>query len=128
MRSLILLVTIIFISSVQAQNLKSGGVLKPEQALMDIRHYTIALDVDPSQQSIDGYAEIDLITSKSTDVLLFDLVHLLTVKKVWVNKKEQPFTQTDDLIRIVPASPVAAGKVKVKIAYGGKPGIAERAP
>jgi aminopeptidase N len=117
-----------FTIHVHAQNLKSGGVLKPEQALMDIRHYTIALDVDPEQQSIDGYTEISLITSQSTNVLLFDLVHLLTVKKVWVNKKEQPFTQAEDLIRITPASAVAAGKVTVKIQYGGKPGIAERAP
>ena len=31
-----------------AQNLKSGGVLKPEQAIMDIRHYTVALDVRPN--------------------------------------------------------------------------------
>lgn len=128
MRSLLLIVSILIIGSTQAQNLKSGGVLKPEQALMDIRHYTIALDVDPAQQSIDGYTEIDLVTSQPTDVLLFDLVHLLTVKKVWVNKKEQPFTQADDLIRITPATAVATGKVKVKIAYGGKPGIAERAP
>jgi hypothetical protein len=33
-----------------AQNLKSGGVLKPEQAIMDIRHYTIALNVDLSKK------------------------------------------------------------------------------
>ena len=37
------------------QNLKSGGLLKPEQAITDIRHYTISLDVDPGQQSIDGW-------------------------------------------------------------------------
>ena len=37
---------------------------------MDIRHYTVALNVDPTQQSIDGYTEIDLILSESTPVLL----------------------------------------------------------
>ena len=45
---IIQLLLILFISfATQAQNLKSGGKLKPEQAIMDIRHYTVALDVDP---------------------------------------------------------------------------------
>lgn len=43
---------LVFISiTAHAQNLKSGGVIKPEQAIMDIRHYTIALDVDPEQKN-----------------------------------------------------------------------------
>ncbi|HET9747148.1 MAG TPA: M1 family metallopeptidase, partial [Chitinophagaceae bacterium] len=110
-----------------SQNLRSGGVLKPEQANMDIRHYTVALDVDPTQKSINGYAEIDLILSKPSDVLLFDFWHGLTVKEILVNGKKQNFTHgKDDLIKVNSAQ--QAGKVKVKIAYGGKPGVAERAP
>lgn len=128
MRALLFIYCVLLSLTMQAQNLRSGGVLKPEQAIMDIRHYTVALDVDTEQQSLDGYAEIDLVLSQPTDILLFDLVHLLTVKKVWVNKKEQPFSQADDLIRITPAAKVPAGKVHIRIAYGGKPGIAERAP
>ena len=38
----------------QAQNLRSGGALKPEQAIMDIRHYTVALEVNPINKSIKG--------------------------------------------------------------------------
>ena len=110
-----------------SQNLKSGGVLKPEQAIMDIRHYTVALDVDPTQKSINGYTEIDLNLSKSSSVLLFDFWHGLTVKEILVNGKKESFTHgKDDLIKI--HSTQQAGKVKVKIAYGGKPGVAERAP
>ena len=111
------------------QNLKSGGKLKPEQAIMDIRHYTIALDVNPDQKSIDGYTEIDLILQQPSDVLLFDFWHGLTIKQIWVNGKTQNYKHTDDdLVRISPANSLPEGKVKVKIAYGGKPGIAERAP
>ncbi|MBL7859478.1 MAG: M1 family metallopeptidase [Cyclobacteriaceae bacterium] len=128
MRTFTLLLIICFVTELQAQNLKSGGILKPEQALMDIRHYTIALDVNPTQQTIDGYTEIALITSTPTSVLLFDLVHLLTVQKVWVNKKEQSFTHENDLIRISLTSQLPAGKATVKIQYGGKPGIATRPP
>jgi len=110
-----------------AQNLRSGGKLKPEQAIMDIRHYTIALDIDPGTQSIKGYTEIDLILSQPTNVLLFDLWHGMTVKEASVNGKTLSFEHgQNDQIRIAQAFP--AGKVKARIAYEGKPGIAERAP
>lgn len=110
-----------------AQNLKSGGMLKPEQAIIDIRHYTIALDIDPVEKKINGYTEIDLVLKAPTQVLLFDFWHGLTVSEVLVNGKKQTFQHgEDDLIRI--SQNLGTGKVKVKISYGGKPGIADRAP
>ena len=122
----------IFISAlcvnVVGQNLKSGGKLKPEQALMDIRHYTIDINVDIEQQRIDGTAEIDLITSRTTSVLLFDLVHLMKVDRVWVNGRKEAIEHKDDLVYINLKSPLKAGRAKVKFQYGGKPGIAERPP
>ncbi len=94
---------------------------------MDIRHYTIALDIDPPRQFIKWYTEIDLVPSQSTGVLLFDFWHGLTVMSVQVNGKNRPFQHgNDDLIRIEHA--VNAGKVKVKIDYEGKPGISDNAP
>ena len=129
MRILSLLLFIFISMGLSAQNLKSGGKLKPEQAIMDIRHYTISLDVDPVQKSINGFTEIDLILLKSTNVLLFDLWHGLFIKKIWVNGKMQVFTHSnDDLVKISTTQELPAGKVKVKIEYGGKPGISERAP
>jgi len=116
-------------ADIQAQNLKSGGKLKPEQAIMDIRHYTVALDVDPEQKTINRYTEIDLNLLQSTTSLLFDLWHGLTIKQVWVNGKTTNFTHSaDDLVRILLQQELAPGNVKVKIAYGGTPAIAERAP
>jgi aminopeptidase N len=126
MKFKILSISILFSFSAFAQNLKSGGKLKPEQAIMDIRHYAITLDVNPDQKTINGFTEIDLILSQSTDVLLFDLVNLLKVDKAIVNGKEQKFTHENDLIRI--SSNVPAGKTKIRIDYGGKPGESERAP
>jgi aminopeptidase N len=112
-----------------AQDLRSGGVLKPEQAIMDIRHYTVALDVDPVKKTIKGYTEIDLVLLKPSAILLFDLWHGLTISKVWVNGKEQKFKHSnDDLVRLNLSQPLPARKVKVKIDYGGKPGIAARPP
>src|SRR5688572_7830372 len=128
MRNLFVLFLIVISIWSNAQDLKSGGVLKPEQAVMDIRHYTVALDVNPDEKTIDGYTEIDLILSQPSDVLLFDLVNLLTVNKITVNKKDQRFTHENDLIRIPLNTKLPAGKTNVKIEYGGKPGESERAP
>lgn len=111
-----------------AQDLKSGGLLKPEQAIMDVRHYAVTLSVDPVQQSIGGTTEITVVLSQPTAVLLFDLVSLLEVKKVWVNGKTQTFTHTNDLIKITLASPLKAGKANVKVQYGGKPGVSKNPP
>jgi aminopeptidase N len=106
----------------------SGGPLKPLQAIMDIRHNTLALDVDIEKQTIDGYAEIDLILSKPTDTLLFDLIHLLTVHKIMVNGINNTFEQKNDLIYIVNKSGFKAGKQKIRIYYGGMPPIGKRPP
>jgi aminopeptidase N len=71
--------------------LTSGGKLHPLQAIMDIRHYTIVLDVDIENKSIKGSAEVSLNLSKKTDTLLLDLIHLYTVTKVKVNNKSVAF-------------------------------------
>lgn len=122
------LLFLVSFANASAQDLKSGGKLKPEQAIMDIRHYTISLDVDPGQQSINGYTEIDLILSEPTNMLLFDLVHLLKVEKIWIDKKPANFEHKDDLIYVHSTATINAGKHKVKVQYGGKPGVAPRAP
>jgi aminopeptidase N len=127
------LILIISVNPLQAQNrdisnMSSGGKLKPLQAIMDIRHYTIALDVDTEEQTINGYTTIDLILSKPTDTILFDLVHLLTVKKITTSNKNSSFFQKGDLIYITAEQGFQAGKQSIKIEYGGKPPVAIRPP
>jgi aminopeptidase N len=95
---------------------------------MDIRHYTIALDVDMEQQMINGYTTIDLILSSPSDTILFDLVHLLKVKKITTNNKNSSFFQKGDLIYITAKDGFQAGKQTVKIEYGGKPPVAVNPP
>ena len=82
MRSILLLLSCFLYSILTAQNLKSGGVLKPVQANMDIRHYTVALEVDPTTKSIKGYTEIDLLLLKPSNEILLDLWHGLTISKI----------------------------------------------
>ena len=113
-----------------AQDLRSGGVLKPEQAIMDIRHYTVALDVDPVNKTISGYTEIDLNLLEPTKILLFDFWHGLTISKVLVDGKVKSsyVHGKDDLVKINLSQPLPAKRIKVRIDYGGQPGVAERAP
>ncbi|MES2332076.1 MAG: M1 family metallopeptidase [Bacteroidota bacterium] len=108
--------------------LTSGGKLHPLQAIMDIRHYTIGLDIDIPAKKINGYTEIDLQLTKSTDTLLFDLVHVLTVKNIKVNEREVSFFQKDDKIFITSREGFKTGKQKVFIGYGGEPPLAVRPP
>ncbi|MDZ4713833.1 MAG: M1 family metallopeptidase [Cytophagales bacterium] len=109
------------------QNLKSGGPLKPEQAIMDIRHYTISLDVDPVTKSIYGYTEIEIRFTEKASVILLDFWHGLKVSQVQVNGRMRPFTHgADDMLRIDQL--LDPGTATVRVDYGGKPGIAERAP
>ncbi|MFC0518309.1 M1 family metallopeptidase [Mucilaginibacter angelicae] len=112
----------------QAQTLTSGGKLKPEQAIMDVRHYTISLAVDPVQKTIDGFTTIDVIMAQPTKVLLFDLLDSLSISKVLVNGKPEPFDYKNNLITINTAKELPAGKASVKVIYGGKPHVARRPP
>jgi len=121
-----------FATSVTAQSnidyMTSGGKLKPLQANMDIRHYTLALDVDIANESISGYTEIDLILTNPTDTLLFGLVNFLNVTKISAEKKNKTFYRDFDLIYIVDAAGFKAGKQTIRIEYNGKPPVAVRPP
>ena len=128
MRYCLSLILIASILTSSAQNLISGGKLKPEQAIMDIRHYTVALTVDPEHKTIKGYTDIDLILSTPTPTILLDLVHLYTVEKVWVNGKAVSFKHSEDLLYINTSTEIPAGKVHIKVQYGGTPGVAARPP
>ena len=118
----------LFGSQLHAQTLTSGGKLKPEQAIMDVRHYTIALNVDFNQRTIEGYTTIDVIMTKPTNVLLFDLLDSLNVHSVLVNGSKQPFDYKNNLITIHLDKELPAGKASVKVLYGGKPHVAKNPP
>lgn len=106
----------------------SGGKLKPEQAIMDVRHYTIALNVNFEQKSIDGYTTVDVIMAKPTKVLILDLLDSLNVSAVLVNNKKQIFDHKNGLITVNLNKELPAGKAAIKVLYGGKPRIAKRPP
>ncbi len=117
-----------FLSAAAQSQFTSGGKLKPEQAIMDIRHYTIALDLDIPKQYISGYTLIDVNMSQPTKVLLFDLLDSFTIHQITVNGKKENFEYKNNLIRINMDKELAAGKAKVKVTYEGHPHTAIRPP
>lgn len=124
---LVLLFSIATIAA-NAQALTNGGKLRPEQAIMDIRHYTISLDVDFNQHAIAGFITIDFIMAQTTKVLLFNLLDSLNISKVLVNDKAQPFEYKNNLITINLDKTLSTGRASVKVFYGGKPHVARRPP
>lgn len=119
---------VLFIGGAQAQeHLTSGGKLKPEQAIMDIRHYTIALKVNIPDKSIDGYTDVDLVLSQATPVLLFDLLDSFHIHSVLVDGHAMPYVYGQNLVRIT-GSTFAAGRHTVRVVYDGRPHVAVHPP
>ena len=124
----VLLSSVLFSQQEDLTYLSSGGKLKPLQAIMDIRHYDVNLDVDIANRSIQGNTIVTMNLSKSTDTILLDLVHLLKVNKILVNKKAVAFEQKEDKIYITASNSFKAGKQMVDIHYGGVPPVAVKPP
>jgi aminopeptidase N len=125
---IITLIAVALGSQVHAQGVPSGGKLRPEQAIMDVRHYTITLNIDFVQKSIGGYTIIDVIMAQPTHVLLFNLLDSLNVSSVLVNGKKEPYEYANDMIKVNLNNELPAGKASVKVFYGGKPHVAKRPP
>jgi aminopeptidase N len=113
---------------VYAQRPAYGGKLKPEQANMDIRHYTIDLALDIPGQSIAGHTTINVLLKEPAPALLFDLMDSFAVTTVTVNNKPAAFTHSNHELHITSATPWPAGPVAVRVDYSGKPMIAKRPP
>ena len=129
MKKFLLIIGILQISLfLHAQTHVSGGVLKPEQALMDIRHYNIVLDVRPDQGYYEGYTEIKLNLLEATSAIILDLDSLFTISGIWVDGVPAGFKHASGLIRITGKEIFSAGSHMVKVAYGGKPHIAVNPP
>ena len=74
-----------------AQRPSYGGKLKPEQANMDVKHYTIDLALDIPNRNVTGYAIIRADLKQPATALLFDLMDSFRVSKVLVNGKPATF-------------------------------------
>lgn len=116
----------ILAGTASAQRPAYGGKLKPEQANMDIRHYTIDLALNIPDQSISGYTIVNMRLKEPATALLLDLMDSFKVSAVTVNGKTAAFTHSDHELHITGNFP--AGNTAVKVVYSGRPMIAKRPP
>lgn len=103
-----------------------GGKLKPEQANIDVRHYTIDLALNIPDRSIAGYAIVNCDLKGAATGLLFDLMDSFRVSKVTVNGKPAEFTHQHHELHITGSWP--AGPAVVRVDYAGHPMVAKRPP
>lgn len=111
----------------------SGGVLMPEQAAYDVKHYDLEVRVNPAEQSIKGVLTAKAQIVKPIDKFVLDLDMPLTVESVTLvnGSKQQPLTfeRREGKIWIsFPKTEKAGSMVNVRVAYGGKPRVAPRPP
>ncbi len=116
-----------------ARPTESGGVLMSEQAAYDVKHYDLALNVNPLEQSIRGVLTVKALIVKPIDKFVLDLDTPLTVESVELlnGAKEDvlKFERKEGKIWIDFGKEVKKGKtVDVRVAYSGKPKIAPTPP
>jgi aminopeptidase N len=112
---------------------ESGGVLMPEQAAYDVKHYDLALRVNPAEQSIKGILTVKAEILKPINKFVLDLDMPLTVESVaLVNGKKREtlkYERREGKIWIDFPKPQKTGNVvNVSVAYFGKPRVAPRPP
>lgn len=113
--------------------LSSGGKLKPVQANMDIRKYSLNLDVDITNKFIKGNTTVNLQLKNAADTILLDLIQHYNIEAIKVDGKTVSFDHKEEKIYIKGSgfnknNQFSAGNHSVFISYSGNPPEAVRPP
>ena len=111
----------------------SGGVLMPEQAAYDVKHYDLAVKIDISDQTISGVLTATAKIVKPLDNFVLDLDYPFAVASATLveGKKETPLKferRTSKIWIAFPKTEKAGETISVRVAYSGKPKVAPRPP
>ncbi len=107
----------------------SGGPLSTEQASYDVRHYDLALRVDPATRRIAGRltATVDIVAP--TDVLVLDLDTTFAVPAVSVDGAAASVTRRGGQLWIgLGGTRMPGTRVAATVLYEGAPRVAVRPP
>jgi aminopeptidase N len=114
---------------VKRQMIESGGGLPASMAAYDVRHYDLALEVDPKEQRIKGRSTASVIALEPVEVFEINLDNRFEVLSVKSDNTVCAFRHADGLIAVDPREPWAAGeRHEVTVTYGGQPKVALRPP
>lgn len=108
----------------------SGGMLSPNQAQYDVKHYALNLKIDPAQKSLAGFVEATVTsTAPALDTLELDLVNFFTISKIERDGQSLPFTHRAHKIKVPLAEKLARQQsATFRIHYAGQPPVAARPP
>lgn len=116
-----------------ARPTESGGVLMAEQAAFDVKHYDLALSVDPTAQTIKGVLTVRAQIKGLRNQMVLDLDTPYTVESVELVKNGKfealKFERTAKQIWISYQRDMKLYEiVEIRIAYSGKPKVAPTPP
>ncbi|HSR51285.1 MAG TPA: M1 family metallopeptidase [Acidobacteriota bacterium] len=111
----------------------SGGPLSPDQAAYDVRHYGLALRVDPEEKTIRGALTVTADIVHPVPRLVLDLDDPLEVEAVALltegGEEALAFSRPPGQLWIdFPLTRQPGDQVRVRIEYGGRPRVAPRPP
>jgi aminopeptidase N len=111
------------------QTLDSGGELRPAMAAYDVRHYDLAIAVDPAARRVDGSNRVTVDVREGLDVFELHLDYRLRVASVEVDGAAVAFDHDDGVVSVALEPRWRAGeRHAVTVAFGGRPKRALRAP
>ncbi|UYY58679.1 M1 family metallopeptidase [Sphingomonas sp. S2-65] len=117
---------------ITATTQESGGPIDPERAALHLEHADLAIEVHPDTRTLQGAATLTLRTSAPQRRLLIDLDKNLPVSAVSIDGTPlQPGAWANPVGRLaitLPRPLPANARAVVRIAYGGTPHVAVRAP
>lgn len=117
---------------ITAQTRASAGAMTETQRAVRFDHLDLAIEVFPERRQIAGIATLDLATLSRLQTVSLDLDRNLPVSAVSVNGaalRKGTWSNLDGRLQIrLPAAVQAGRRLKLRIAYGGTPHVAVRAP
>jgi aminopeptidase N len=106
-----------------------GGGLPASLAAYDVRHYSLAVEVDPTEQRIDGRVTVSVVALKPIEIFEIDLDDRLEVMSVKSDDAVCQFRHAEGRIAVELRERWLEGeRHEVTITYGGKPKVALRPP
>ena len=105
------------------------GTLLPARANYDVTFYGLHLSVDPREEEIDGYVDIEYTITGQLPMLQLDLYEDLQIDGIVQEGKDLRYTRRGDAVFVELPHPVDIGSShRMTVNYGGSPTVAQNAP
>lgn len=118
--------------AITAQTQRSGGVLTADQTALTFESADLAFEVLPDTESLNGVATLIFVAKAPIARLPIDLDRNLPISAIAIDGAALPasaWSNPEGRLTITLPKPLAAGgRVTARIAYGGTPHVAVRAP